>query len=69
MSNTRTLTLPDGGSITVPLPGANAQFVMRPASMLASADAASMAPLILIGVVIGVGIGVAATAYYLRRKR
>ncbi len=66
--NTRTLVLPNGGTMSIPLPGSDARFAMRPAGALAAAESCpAMVPTILIGVVLGVAVGVAATAFYLHR--
>jgi hypothetical protein len=65
--NMRTLVLPSGGTIDIPLPGSKSSIVMRPSSMLHDADGGSNIPLLIAGVVIGVAVGVAATAWYLRR--
>jgi hypothetical protein len=68
-SNTRTLVLPNGGTMEIPLPGSDARFAMRPAGVLAAAEACpALAPTILIGIVLGVAVGVAATAFYLRKR-
>ncbi len=70
MSNTRTLVLPNGGTIEIPLPGSAARFAMKPGGVLAAADACpNLMPTIMIGVVLGIGLGVAATALYLHHKR
>jgi len=68
-SNTRTLVMPNGGTMEIPLPGSDARFSMRPAGALAASESCpAMVPTILIGVVLGVAVGVAATAIYLRRR-
>ncbi len=68
-SNTRTLILPNGGTMEIPLPGSDARFAMRPAGVLAAAESCpAMVPTIMIGVVLGVAVGVAATALYLHHR-
>jgi len=68
-SNTRTLVLPNGGTMDIPLPGSAARFAMKPPSALAAAEACPrMIPTIAVGILIGVAVGVAATAYYLHHR-
>lgn len=68
-ANTRTLVMPNGGTMEIPLPGSDARFAMRPAGVLAAAESCpAMVPTIMIGVVLGVAVGVAATAIYLHNK-
>jgi hypothetical protein len=67
--NTRTLVLPNGGTMDIPLPGSTARFAMKPPSALAAAETCPhLAPTILIGVLVGVAVGVAATAFYLHHR-
>lgn len=65
--NTRTLYLPDGGTLEIPLPGSSARFEMNPVS-LSLADGSRL-PALLIGALVGVGIGIGVTVWYLRSKR
>lgn len=68
-SNTRTLVLPNGGTMDIPLPGSVARFAMKPPSALAAAEACPhLAPTIMIGLVLGIAVGVAAAAYYLHNR-
>lgn len=68
-ANTRTLVLPNGGTMEIPLPGSDARFAMRPPGVLAAAESCpAMMPTIVIGLVLGVAVGVAATAFYLHRR-
>lgn len=66
--NTRTLYLPDGGTLEIPLPGSSARFEMNPGGALAFADGSRL-PALLIGALVGVGIGIGVTVWYLRSKR
>jgi hypothetical protein len=63
-----TLSLPDGGTIDIPLPGATTRFAIHAPSILSAPDGDSRLPAILAGVTIGLVIGVAATTWYLKRK-
>ena len=64
--NTRTLILPNGGTMEIPLPGSVARFAMKPPSALASAESCPrMVPTIAVGLILGIAVGVAATAFYL----
>lgn len=65
--NTRTLWLPNGGTVEIPLPGSSARFEMNPVSL--SLAGGSRLPTLLVGAVIGAGIGVGLTVWYLRSKR
>jgi len=67
-ANVRTLRLPDGGTMDIPLPGSKARFSMRPGSMLSSPDGSFPVVPVMLGVVLGVALGVGATAWYMRRK-
>lgn len=67
-SNTRTLYLPDGGTMEIPLPGSNARFEMNPAGVLAFAGGSRL-PTLLLGALIGTGIGIGVTVWYLRSRR
>lgn len=64
---TRTLYLPHGGTLEIPLPGSKARFSINPATALAESDGSSRLPSIMIGVVIGVAIGAAAAAWYFKK--
>lgn len=65
--NVRTLVFPNGGTMDIPLPGSNARFALRPGSALNSSDGSSRLP-ILVALVIGLTIGVTATAWYFHRR-
>ena len=69
MKNTRTLRLPDGGTIEIPLPGSNARFEMNPVASLSFVDGSSRLPTLLVGALVGAGIGIGLTVWYLRSKR
>lgn len=60
-----TLSLPDGGTIQIPLPGGKGRFLVREPSLLG--DGGSRFPTLLVGVLIGGVIGVTAAAWYYRR--
>jgi hypothetical protein len=68
VKNTRTLYLPNGGTMEIPLPGSTARFEMNPGGALAFADGSRMPPLLL-GALIGAGIGIGVTVWYLRSRR
>lgn len=68
MKNTRTLWLPNGGTVEIPLPGSNARFEMNPSGSLAFADGSRL-PTLLLGAALGAGIGIGLTVWYLRSKR
>ena len=68
-ANTRTLYLPDGGTVQIPLPGSNGRFEMTPPSALAFAGGDSRLPTLMIGILLGATAGVAVTAWYLNRRR
>lgn len=65
-ANVTTLSLPDGGTVDIPLPGSTKNFAINPPSLLSSSDGSSRLPLILVGVIIGAAIGVGVTAWYMR---
>jgi hypothetical protein len=65
--NVRTLTLPAGGTITIPLPGSKTPFAIHQSSVLRDSDGSFNYPLLVAGVVLGVAVGVAATAWYMSR--
>lgn len=65
---TTALSLPDGGTLEVPLPGGKGRFLIKAPSLLAASDGTSRLPLILVGIAIGVTVGVTATVYYLNRR-
>lgn len=69
MKNTRTLRLPDGGTMEIPLPGSNARFEMNPSASLSFADGSSRLPTLLVGALVGAGVGIGLTVWYLRSKR
>lgn len=64
-SNTRTLVLPSGGTISIPLPGSSGRFELKPPTVFADATGSPRISL-FVGLVLGVAIGVAATAWYLK---
>jgi hypothetical protein len=68
VKNTRTLYLPNGGTMEIPLPGSTARFEMNPGGALAFADGSRM-PTLLLGALIGAGIGIGVTVWYLRSRR
>ena len=61
---TRTLILPHGGTVQIPMPGSKARFAVNPPSVLADSDGSSRLPTILIGIAIGCAIGAAAVWYW-----
>lgn len=65
--NVRTLTLPSGGTIDIPLPGSKSEFAIHQPSILHDSDGNTNVPLLVAGIVIGVAVGVAATTWYMRR--
>jgi hypothetical protein len=65
--NVRTLMLPDGGTLDIPLPGSRARFAIKSGGFLADGPTPRV-PTMLICVVLGVAVGVGATAWYLRRR-
>ena len=66
--NTRTLYLPNGGTMEIPLPGSDARFAVNPPSALAFADGGSRLPTLMVGVLLGAVAGAAATVWYLNRR-
>lgn len=68
-SNTRTLWLPHGGSLEIPLPGSNARFEMNPPSALSFSDGNSRMPTVLVCLVVGAVAGAAVTVWYLHHRR
>lgn len=63
----RTLILPNGGTLDIPLPGGRARFAIRQPSML-HGDGGSRVPIVAVSVVLGVAIGVGAAAWYYRSR-
>ena len=64
MNNVRTLVLPHGGTVDIPLPGSKARFSMNPPSVLAESDGTSRLPTVLVGIAIGIAVGAAAVWYF-----
>jgi hypothetical protein len=67
--NTRTLYLPNGGTLEIPLPGSNARFEVNPPSALSFADGGSRLPTLVVGVLLGAVAGTAITVWYLNSRR
>jgi hypothetical protein len=67
--NTRTLYLPNGGTMEIPLPGSNARFEVNPPTSLSFSDGSSRLPTIMVGVLLGAAAGAAITVWYLRHRR
>lgn len=65
--NVRTLRLPDGGTLDIPLPGSRARFSVKSGGILGE-TAEHTFPTLFIGIVLGVAVGVGATAWYLRSR-
>lgn len=66
--NVRTLVLPGGGTLDIPLPGSRGQFAIRQSTALASSETCPrLVTTVLITLVLGAVIGVGATAWYLKR--
>jgi len=61
---TRTLFLPHGGTVAIPMPGSKARFAVNPPSVLAESDGTSRLPTVLIGIAIGIAIGATAVLYW-----
>jgi hypothetical protein len=66
--NTRKLVFPNGGTMDIPLPGSKARFAMRPGGMLADSESCPARLTLIVGIVLGVAVGVGATAWYLRSR-
>lgn len=64
----RKLFLPSGGSIEIPMPGSKGSLTIKQGSMLRDAALSSRAPVLLIGVVIGVAVGATAVAWHYRSR-
>lgn len=67
--NTRRLSLPNGGTMDIPLPGSRARFAMRPGSVLSSSESCPTKIVLVTGIVLGVAVGVGVAAWYHTRKR
>lgn len=67
-ANTRTLYLPDGGTVQIPLPGSDARFSMNAPSALAFAGGDSRLPTLMVGVLLGAVAGTAITVWYLNKR-
>jgi hypothetical protein len=68
MRNTRTIYLPNGGTMEIPLPGSNARFEVNPPSALAFSDGGSRVPTLMVGVILGAVAGTVITVWYLKRR-
>lgn len=68
-ANVRTLTLPGGGTLDIPLPGADSRFAIRSGSSALAGTPPRLAATIAISVTVGVALGVVATVWYLRQGR
>lgn len=67
-ANTRTLYLPDGGTVQIPLPGSDARFSMNAPSALAFSGGDSRLPTLMIGFLFGAVAGTVATVWYLHKR-
>ncbi|MBV8722253.1 MAG: hypothetical protein JO277_08895 [Candidatus Eremiobacteraeota bacterium] len=65
--NVRTLVLPDGGTVDIPLPDSRSRFVVKSGGILSEAPGRTF-PTLLVGVVLGVAVGIGATAWYFRSR-
>ena len=63
---TRTLYLPHGGTVQIPMPGSRARFAVNPPSVLAESDGTSRIPTLIIGLAVGLAIGAVAVWYWKR---
>ena len=63
--NTRTLILPNGGTMEIPLPGTKGRFEINPPTLLGGES--SRLPTLLAGILIGGVVGVTAAVWLLRR--
>lgn len=61
----RTLRLPHGGTVQIPLPGSKARFAINPSSVLADGGPSRL-PSILLGVAVGFAVGAAVVWYWKR---
>ncbi len=65
----RTLLLPSGGTMDIPLPGSKARFAVRQKSLLADAETCPhLASTVMICLAVGAAIGVGAAAWYYSRR-
>jgi hypothetical protein len=64
--NVRTLVLPDGGTLTIPLPGSKARFAHKPGGFLAESEERTV-PTLLIGIVLGAAVGAGVAVWCMRR--
>ena len=62
---TRTLYLPHGGTVEIPLPGSKARFAIKPSSVLADSGGSRL-PTILLGLAVGFAMGAAVVWYWKR---
>lgn len=67
-TNVRTFVLPHGGSIDIPLPGSKASFAVRQSPLALAETCPSLLPTVMIPLVLGLVIGVGATAWWMSRK-
>jgi hypothetical protein len=65
--NVRTLVLPDGGTLTIPLPGSKARFAHKPGGLLAESESRTV-PTLLIGIVLGAAVGAGVAVWCMRRS-
>lgn len=65
--NVRTLVLPDGGTLTIPLPGSKARFIHKPGSLLADSESRPI-PTLVIGIVLGAAVGAGVAVWYMGRR-
>ncbi len=65
--NVRTLVLPDGGTLTIPLPGSRARFAHKPGGLLAESEAHTV-PTLVIGIVLGAAVGAGVAVWCMRRR-
>jgi hypothetical protein len=64
--NVRTLVLPHGGTIDIPLPGARGEFAIRQGSF--SGTCPNLLPTVLIPLVFGLAVGIGVTAWWMHRR-
>lgn len=65
---TRTLVLPDGGTMEIPLPGSRARFVMKPGKMFGESPACPARLTLFVGITLGLLVGAGAAVWYLRSR-
>lgn len=62
---TRTLYLPHGGTVEIPLPGSKARFAIKPSSVLADGGY-SRWPTVMVGLAVGFAVGAVVVWYWKR---